>query len=112
MRKQLVTPLRTEWCLTVSCSLVVMMHQFSVHHADYSGVYQPSRVGMMYKFSSTEFLARAAFMHHDDKGRPYRVGGDVCLGGGVWGGGVWNMLLLIWRLTSTQLSPCANKLLT
>ena len=47
-------------------SLVVMMHP--MHHADPTGVYQPRRVGMMLECSPVELLARAAFVHHDDKG--------------------------------------------
>ena len=36
-------------------------------HAEPTGVYQPRRVGMMHECSTGKLLARAAFMHHDDK---------------------------------------------
>ena len=39
-----------------------------MHHADPSGVSQPSRFGMMLECSNGKLLARAAFMHHDDQG--------------------------------------------
>ena len=39
-----------------------------VHHADPLGVYDPRWFGMMHESSLDELLARAAFMHHADKG--------------------------------------------
>ena len=39
-----------------------------MHYADPLGVYQPCMIGIMHECSTGELLARAACMHHDDKG--------------------------------------------
>ena len=39
-----------------------------MHHAYALGVYHPHTVGMILEYSTGELLARAVFMHHDDKG--------------------------------------------
>ena len=60
-------------CSPGESSLLAMARATFMHHSTPSGVYQPYWVGMMHSCSSGELVARAAFMHHGDKGITHQI---------------------------------------
>ena len=51
-----------------------------MHHVDPLGVFQARMVSMMLECSTGELLARAAFMHHEDKAHDALMHHTVLIG--------------------------------